>query len=174
MGQKCLPRLKIPYRAFRGKGKEALILIKRSDLIDLAKKAAEKWENPLTALLYKKPEDCLGYTSRFLLAAGIVAQRLSIGVFMWAPIGENNFLYGGEVADVLLPCLRSVPSPPFAHLLGALDWRVGAGRGFDPESESLIHQLHCILGPKDPVVMRLCVRRSVIPVGKKKNRDSAG
>lgn len=138
-----------------------LIVLRRSDLMKLARDAAAKWENPLTAILARKPEACLAFASRFFLSAGIVAQKISIGAFLWAPIADGQYLFGGEMAPIMWPCLGDLTLPPFAKLLSSLDFRIGNGLGFDAVSENLFYELERLLGSKDPVLTRLRVKRGM-------------
>lgn len=159
MGAKKL-KIPIPHKTFEADG-TTLVLMQRCDIIKLIKNLSLKWESPLTAVTVSQPEEYLEYASRFFLAAGIVAQKLSIGVFMWAPIGDGQFLWAGEMTPIMYPCLKELPPPPFAGVLGSLEYRINVGKGFDADSENLFHQLEKVLGTKDQVLTRLRVKRGL-------------
>lgn len=162
MRNKLGPLLGVAHKTIRGASDgHELVVLKRADLIKLAKDAAAKWENPLTAILARKPEAYLEFSSRFLLAAGIVAQKISIGAFLWAPIADGQYMFGGEMTPIMWPCLGDLTLPPFARLLTSLDTRIGLGLGYDAESENLFYELERVVGPKDTVLTRLRVKRGM-------------
>lgn len=135
-----------------------------SDFFSVCEWALDKREKRLG---YAAPRcapraDLLASAVRRLLAAGLRAQRLSVGAFWWAREDDGSWRCCGELAGPLALAAKGLPRPPFANQLARLDLLGRQGRGLETEARLLHAKLSEQLGPDDPALARLAVRSAAV------------
>ena len=108
------------------------------------------------------PATLMTLAGRNLRLCGMVAQRLSVGTFAWAPVAGGAYSYAGELAGELERCAGSqLLPPPFAARLAALDEYAAQGLGALSEPQRLLAEVASVVGADDPVLARLRLRMQV-------------
>lgn len=108
------------------------------------------------------PPKLMQLAGKNLRLCGLVAQRLSVGAFMWAPVAGGAYAYAGELAGELEVHLGGeLKLPPFSARLAALDRYARQGLGALAEAQRLLAEVATVVGPSDPVLARLRLRLQV-------------